>query len=630
MIRATDVFLSYKAEDRARLMPLISALEAEAFTVWWDSHISGGANWRDDILTHLDAAKCVIVAWTKRSVGPGGDFVRDEASRARRSGTYLPIRLDNVDPPLGFGEVQAISLRGWRGDRSDPRFKALADVIRRRIAGEDAGLPRSLDHRPRLSRRAVIAGGASAVTVAAAGGWLLLKPTPANAKRIAVLPFADLSPGGDQAYFSEGMAEELRAALSRIGLHVIGRNSCDAVKDLDLKVAARKLDVANLLTGSVRRTPQTIRVTSQLVNGNDGVERWARTYDRSPGDAIKIQTNIAENVAQALSIALGEAGLAALVLGGTADSRAQDLLLQARRLRDVPSAEAYRKGLSLAEEAISRDPNYADAQIARARNLTVLAASFSSSAAETDRLLAQADQSARRALAIAPRLGSAHAALSGVERTRLNFRASLEHLRNALALSPDDQDVLGSAAALLPFIGQGHEALLLVDRYVALDPLNSTAFLRKAQVLYYLRQFPQSIAAGRKALELAPKVSRSWIGNSLLLMNRPGDAASEYARMPKDNLFRKTGEALLMARTGDRAKAQRAIARMKEEFGDTANYQYAQIRAQLSQNDEAFEELDNALAARDPGLINVKVDPFIDPLRGDPRYDALLRKLSFP
>jgi serine/threonine-protein kinase len=106
MIGATDVFVSYKAEDRARLLPLVDALEAEGFTVWWDTHIGGGAHWREDIQEHLDAAKCVIVAWTKRSVGPGGDFVRDEANRARKRGAYLPVRLDAAEPPLGFGEVR--------------------------------------------------------------------------------------------------------------------------------------------------------------------------------------------------------------------------------------------------------------------------------------------------------------------------------------------------------------------------------------------------------------------------------------------------------------------------------------------------------------------------------------------
>src|SRR5215212_9639900 len=231
---ATDLFISYKAEDRSRLKALVAALEAEGFSVWWDAHIGGGAHWREDIQEHLDAAKCVIVAWSKRSVGRDGNFVRDEATRAQRRGAYLPIRIDPVDPPLGFGEVQAIPLRGWKGDRSDPRYQALVDALRRCISGEGIGHSTVQFDEPGVSRRAAIAGGAGVAMVAsAAGGWFLLKPTRSDAKRIAVLPFANMSGAPDQAYFAEGIAEELRGALSRIGLQVIGRTSSDAVKDLD-------------------------------------------------------------------------------------------------------------------------------------------------------------------------------------------------------------------------------------------------------------------------------------------------------------------------------------------------------------------------------------------------------------
>ena len=119
MIGATDVFVSYKAQDRARLVQLVEALEAEGFAVWWDEQIGGGTAWRQAIEAELNSTNCVIVAWSKRSVGQGGHFVRDEARRAQQRGSYLPIRLDDAEPPLGFGEIQAISLKGWHGDRSD-------------------------------------------------------------------------------------------------------------------------------------------------------------------------------------------------------------------------------------------------------------------------------------------------------------------------------------------------------------------------------------------------------------------------------------------------------------------------------------------------------------------------------
>jgi hypothetical protein len=253
---STDVFLSYKAEDRARLKPLVAALEAEGFSVWWDAHIGGGANWREDIQNHLDVAKCVIVAWSKRSVGREGNFVRDEAAQAQRRGVYLPLRLDPVQPPLGFGEVQALSLKGWRGDRSDPRFRAIAAAVQSRLSGEEVSHVHLSPEPPRVSRRTVVGGGAGLAALAAAGGWLLLKPRTDRATRIAVVPFANLSSDSEQKYFADGLAEELRGALSRIGLQVIGRTSSEAVAKDDAATIARKLNVSHILTGSVRRSPE--------------------------------------------------------------------------------------------------------------------------------------------------------------------------------------------------------------------------------------------------------------------------------------------------------------------------------------------------------------------------------------
>ena len=121
----SDVFVSYKAEDRPRIAPLVEALEADGLSVWWDTQIAAGSEWRQDIQERLDQARCVIVVWSKRSVGAGGRFVRDEANRAQRRGTYLPVRIDDVEPPLGFGELHAISLEGWTGERADDRYRAL-------------------------------------------------------------------------------------------------------------------------------------------------------------------------------------------------------------------------------------------------------------------------------------------------------------------------------------------------------------------------------------------------------------------------------------------------------------------------------------------------------------------------
>lgn len=168
-----DVFVSYKAEDRRRVRPIVEALEADGFSVWWDAHLGAGQEWRDEIAAELDRARCVLVAWTRRSVGPDGRFVRDEASRALRRGVYVPVTLDKVDPPLGFGESQAVSLIGWKGDRSTPAYRALHAAVGAAVRGE---MPKRVElPQPDPSRRALLAGGAAGAALLAGGaGWFWL------------------------------------------------------------------------------------------------------------------------------------------------------------------------------------------------------------------------------------------------------------------------------------------------------------------------------------------------------------------------------------------------------------------------------------------------------------------------
>ena len=147
--RCPDVFVSYKAEDRKRVRPLVEALQSEGYGVWWDEQIGGGSAWRQAIETELNAAKCVLVIWSNRSVGPDGTFVQDEATRAQQRHVYVPVLIDKVHLPLGFGETQALPLIGWRGDRSDPRYQAVLTAVQR--------LAEAKEPRPRRRRRHSIA-----------------------------------------------------------------------------------------------------------------------------------------------------------------------------------------------------------------------------------------------------------------------------------------------------------------------------------------------------------------------------------------------------------------------------------------------------------------------------------------
>lgn len=168
-----DVFVSYKAEDRERVAPLVRALESDGISVWWDAHIGAGDEWRDTILRQLEGARPVIVVWSRRSVGRQGQFVRDEASRAVKRKTYLPVRIDKVDPPLGFGETQAHDLAGWKGDPADPTYEGVAAALRERFGIKGRGSRAHPGGSPPVSRRALMGGGAEVVVAAASvGTWL--------------------------------------------------------------------------------------------------------------------------------------------------------------------------------------------------------------------------------------------------------------------------------------------------------------------------------------------------------------------------------------------------------------------------------------------------------------------------
>jgi tetratricopeptide (TPR) repeat protein len=199
-------------------------------------------------------------------------------------------------------------------------------------------------------------------------------------------------------------------------------------------------------------------------------------------------------------------------------------------------------------------------------------------------------------------------------------------------LSPNDPEVLAIAGKLIAEIGDAREGLSLADRLLSLDPLNSRAYRRKSDILVLLRQYPAAIDSAHKALELAPEgfSARMSIGQSLVLLGRYDEARSEFAAIPADDLIRLTGEAVIAARTGDIPSAERMIVRMRQLHGALGSYQYAEVYAQAGEKDRAFAELANALAAKDPGLASLRVDPFLDPIRTDPRYPALVRALDFP
>ncbi|MGE5952839.1 MAG: TIR domain-containing protein [Qipengyuania vulgaris] len=627
MSRASDVFISYKAEDRRRIQPLVQALQADGYSIWWDQHIGTGDAWRETIEQQLDAAKCVIVAWSKRSIGPEGQFVRDEASRARRRHVYLPVLLDSVEPPLGFGESQATPLRGWRGDRSDARYQAILAAVRR-IAGE-AGASSTAVSKPGIDRRALLAGGAvAAVAVAGVGGWVLLKPDSAGASdSIAVLPFANLSGDPAQAYFAAGIAGEIRNILTRIaGLKVAGSTSSEAVREEDAQTAAKKLGVDNILTGNVRQTPSAIRITAELIDGGTGLAKWSQNYDRAPGDVIKIQTDIAEKVTRALAVALGASARKALA-AETSNVAAQTLAFQARDLSWQFTVPAFQRCLQLLDQAISLDPNYGRAYALKSFVINNLADLVAVAPAELARGRAEALQYAKIAVSKAPDLPIARSGLAFAYALTLQVRESLREHEIAISLPGGEPDVLRNYGYAMSSSGKPDVALRYVDEALALDPLNAGSHSAHVSVLFKARRYEEAVRYSLKLKQDSPELFRSahLLGHALLMLGRTKEAALAFREA--QSTF---GEALLAARSGNRDLALAKLAELRQRDGDSSNFIYALIYAQLGDKEAAFAALNRAWEVRDDSLLDIKVNAYLDPLRSDPRYAALVRKVGFP
>lgn len=634
-----QVFLSYKSDDRPRVRRLAQALKDDGFDLWWDAHIGGGDEWRETIVRELEAAHCVVVVWSRASVGPAGEFVRDEASRAKRAGKYLPVRIDEVDPPLGFGETQSFDLIGWKGDRRDSRYERLVERVSERLAAAGSAPPQPLRAPGRIGRRAFIGAGAAAAVAATAGvAWrFAIGGGSAGASdTIAVVPFANLSGDPQQDYLADGIAEELRSTLARLpNLKVVARTSSEAVRNATAEAAAAKLHVQNILSGSVRRSAKTIRINAQLIDGKTGTERWSESYDRPLSDTLDVETDIATTVAQALSIHLGPDQRHAIRQGGTGNPEAQDLLLQAEaivwRKDDRASLE---RALALLDQSLSIDPKYGDALTAKASILSYIAGFLASSGEELNSKIKSAEIIAQRAVQTAPQSTEAHVTLGKILWQQLKLRAGFEqfaHLQETATPAGNYFNSFDPYAVALWQCGHAENAISRADRLITTDPLNPYVYITKAIIAGQSRSAAEGEEIMRQAIALGPELTwaRALHASFLIHGGRLREAEKELDALDGIGPWT-TFNAILAVRSGDASKADRILRGMQNAMGDAGNYQYAQVYAQQGRKDDAIAALESAWRARDPGLAFLQVDWLFDPLRQVDGFKSIIRRLDFP
>lgn len=630
------MFFSYSRDDQARARPIIALIEAAGFPTWWDGLLEGGERFSSSTEAALDRARAVVVLWSKTSAQ--SHWVHDEAARGRDRRVLVPLSLDGTPAPLGFGQFQVIDLAHARISASDPTIQRVIRAIAA-LHDQPASPPsRAVTALPAPNRRALIVGGA-ALAVGASGvlawrGGLLGGAMPANS--VAVLPFTNLSGDPAQRYFSDGLASEIRAQLSRIPLlETAGQTSSNQFRDIDgdVRAIARKLRVAYLLHGNVQTSGNRLKVSTFLINGATGDNDWSDIYERQLADVFAVQSEIAGAVTRELSVVIDaeQTGKGRKQIGGTTSLAAFDAFLRGRDLFEAHIDEASeRAALAKFEQAIALDPDYAAAYASRARSLALIANQFARADARRT-LYNQAIADARRATQLAPDFAPGFAALGFAHfYGQLDAAAARAPFDRAYALAQSDVDVLSRYAVYCARTGRRTDAAAAIAKAAALDPLNSTMFKSAGNIRYAAGDYTRAIDAAQQALALSPDRStlHGDIGNAWIMLGDLDQASAAFA-LEKNGLLALPGRAIVAHRRGQPGEAAAALAALIRDHGDNGLYQQAQVEAQGNDAERAFATLDKAYAARDSGLVYLLNDPFLEPLRGDARYKNLLRKLKF-
>ena len=643
--RRPTVFLSYARVDRAAAEGLARALERAGVSVWWDSLIEGGAQFAHRIEQAIGGADAVVVAWSSSSVG--SDWVLDEAAKGRDLRKLVPVTLDGTEPPMGFRRYHTIDLTHWSGDSAAPEIgaivrgvAALAGGAAPRDSRPAAAAPRAL-----LSRRTLVAAGVGLVALGIGATYAWRRGAfrgfrGARGNSVAVLPFTNLSGDPAQDYFSAGLAEEVRATLARNArLQVMAQASSAkfAGSNEDAESIAAQLGVAYLLTGSVRRSGDVVRVAADLIDGETGFGRWSQSFDRRINDIFAVQSEIATTVAEALVVRVAADAPAMTAMsnpaaaGGTSSIPAFDAYLQGRALYDLSADEASeRAALARFDAAIAADPNYAAAWAARARSLTAIANQYAA-VDSRQQMYDAAIAAAERAIAIAPDLADAHSTLGyTLFQGRLDARAARAPFERSMQTGSGEATVLARYAQYSARCGRAGEARAAIRRATPLDPLNPLIFRAAGSIEYAARDYQASIGPARRALEMNPRLSRAHaaIGDALSMLGRPEEARTEYGAEPVPD-FGLAGLAIVERTLGRSAEAEQAYQRLVSEVGDRALYQQAQVLAQRGDLDAALQRLEQARRLGDSGLIYARNDPFLDPVRSDTRFTRLLQGIGF-
>ena len=444
-------------------------------------------------------------------------------------------------------------------------------------------------------------------------------------KSIAVLPFVDMSPDKDQEYMSDGLAEELLNLLAKVpNLRVIARTSSFAFKgkEVDIAEIAKKLNVAHVLEGSVRKSGNQVRITAQLIRASDSSHLWSETYDRSLDDVFAIQDEISAAVVEQLKITL----LGAAPKAKETDPKAYALFLQARQLSHQLTPAAAGQSILLNEQVLAIDPGYAAAWVGLAQNYTFQASNGLRPIGEGYPL---AREAANKALAIDADNALAFNMLGVFAMEYDNdLVAAAGYDEQALALEPTNPDVLVEASRLLRALGRLEDAIALLQYVVARDPVNPRAHYNLGILYLYTGRLGESIASFQTTQSLSPGYASalSSMGYALLLQ---GDAEAALLAVQQDpSIWKQIVLPMVYHALGRTAESDAALAELIDKYEKDAAYNIAYVLAYRSEADRAFEWLGKAVQYKDPGLTDVAFTPEFSNIHDDPRWLPFLESIG--
>lgn len=451
-----------------------------------------------------------------------------------------------------------------------------------------------------------------------------LHGTPFRGRSIAVLPFVNMNsePGGD--YLSEGISEEIHNLLTRIpGLRVASQASTFSFKSKGAAISdiGKRLNVAYILEGSIRRSGSRIRITAQLSRTDDGYQIWSESFDRDIGSVFAIQDQIVSQIVNELQVLL----LGSLPKTARTNPEAYSLFLQARQKARQATAEGWEASNSLLEKALLEDPHYAAGYAALAENYLNQALAGIRPVTEGYNL---ARQMAEKALEIDPAFAPAHARLGWMAMDK-DLQLAARHLQHAVNLEPANREVVSTATLLLVSLGRLDPAITLGEYLRVLDPVDPETHHLLGWLYRFSGRFDDAVASFKAALLFSPERlgAHYGIGESLLLKGEP-QAALAAIKLEPSECYRYIGLARIYFALGDTKKSDQFLEELTQKCYENWAYNIAYVHAFRNEKDLAFHALQRAADNGDPGLAQIPIDNLFSSLYEDPRWTPFLESIG--